>query len=80
MDIYRTAETAVTGSKLKSNRGTVISGTTTNQRVITLYFYGVTGGTYSTNLILPPNQTFFIPIRTWGVSFDVNGQNAFGVS
>lgn len=80
MDVYRTTETAVTGSKLKSNRGVVVSGTTTNQRIVTLYFYGVTGATYSVNMVLPPNQTVFIPIRTWGVSFDVNGQNAFGVS
>ena len=58
MDVYRTAEKAVSGSKLKSNRGSVVSGTTTNQRPIALYFYGVTGATYSTNLVLPPNQTF----------------------
>ena len=80
MDIYRTTQKAVSGTKLNANRGLVVSGTTTNQKAVTLFFYGATGGTYSTDMILPPYHAYFIPIRAWGISFSANGHNAFGVS
>ena len=85
MDIYKNTEKAVSGQKLKPNRGVVVAtrnAAGTAQTAVDWITYGPDGTTYSTRIQLPTSLggTYLIPIRTWGLSFSSADNTAFGVS
>lgn len=82
MDIYSTTQKAISQSNFHAkNKGVIVSNVDpSNQKVVVINTYGVTGATYSTTILMPPSETFLIPIRMWGLSFDSAFISGFGVS